>query len=59
MKKNYLVPQMVEVKMRQTLLQSASKVGGNGGLNPTIGGGAGGGRAPIWSNDEGYDDDIE
>ena len=59
MKKRYLIPQMVEVKMRQPLLQSASKVVGNGDLNPVIGPGAGGGRAPIWSNDEGYDDDIE
>jgi len=57
MKKNYLVPQMVEVKMRQPLLQSASKVGGNGGLNPTIGPGAGGGRAPQYNDawDEGED----
>ncbi len=65
MKKRYLIPQMVEVKMRQMLLQQTSPVnstGGNGGVGYGSGS-AGGGRAPkydTWNNDdEGYDVDME
>ena len=48
MKKNYIVPQMEAVEIKQSAsLLAGSGVGGNGGLDPVIGPGTGeGGSTP-------------